>query len=146
MRHASRRTLLFLASAVAVSSCATEKEPVAYDYDAANRMWWAGRPEEAFRMMLPLAENGNARAQFYIGCRYIDGWGVARDETKAVEWITKAAQGGNAEAQFNLGVFYRDGRHGKAKDPVEARKWFELAAEQGYGPAKPEVSPLTASP
>jgi len=55
-------------------------------------------------------------------------------------------RGGNAQAQFNLGVFYRDGRQGLTKDPTEARKWLELAAAQGYAPAKSELSALTAMP
>jgi TPR repeat protein len=143
MHQTSRRAILGLIGLAALSSCATEKKPATYNYDAANRLWWAGRYAEAWEMMRPLAERGDPRAEFWVGCRYIDGRGVPRDNRMAVDWITKAAQDGNAEAQFNLGVFYRDGRRGLSKNPAEARKWLELAAAQNYAPARSELSTLT---
>jgi TPR repeat protein len=119
---------------------------MADDYDAANSLYWAGKLDEAWARMRPLAEGGDARAQFWVGSRYIDGRGVQRDDAQAVDWLTRSARGGNAQAQFNLGVFYRDGRRGLSKNPAEAKKWLELSAAQGYAPAKSELSTLTASP
>jgi uncharacterized protein len=115
-------------------------------YDDANRLYWAGKVEEAWAGMIPLAEGGDARAQFWVGSRYIDGRGTQRNDARAVDWITKAAEGGNAQAQFNLGVFYRDGMRGVTKDLVAAKKWLGLSAAQGYAPAKSELSTLTAPP
>lgn len=142
----SRRAFLILIGATALTSCASAEKPLTYDYDDANRLWWAGREDEAWAMMRPLADKGDPRAQFWMGCRYIDGRGVARNDAKAVAWITKSANGGGSEAQFNLGVLYRDGRRGLAKDPAEARTWLQLAAAQDYAPAKSELSTLAAPP
>lgn len=146
MHQTSRRAILISIGLVALSSCATANKPTTYDYDAANRLWWAGRYAEAWDMMRPLAKQGDPRAEFWVGCRYIDGRGVPRDNRMAVDWIRRAAQGGNAEAQFNLGVIYRDGMRGVSKDPAEARKWLELAAAQDYAPARSELSTLMPAP
>jgi TPR repeat protein len=146
MWQISRRAILVSISLVALSACAVPNKPAAYDYDTANRLWWAGRYADAWEMMRPLAEQGDPRAEFWVGCRYIDGRGVPRDDRMAVDWITKAAQGGDAEAQYNLGVVYRDGRRGLSRDPVQARKWLELAAAQDYAPAKSELSTLMPAP
>lgn len=37
------------------------------------------------------ADQGNADAQFWLGCMYQNGSGVERSYEKAVEWFQKAA-------------------------------------------------------
>jgi TPR repeat protein len=46
--------------------------------------------------------------------------------------IRAEADGGNTEAQIALGVAYRSGQAGVAKDPKQARAWFEKAAAQKH--------------
>ncbi|MEG2465569.1 MAG: SEL1-like repeat protein, partial [Kiritimatiellia bacterium] len=43
-----------------------------------------------------------ADAQYNLGCCYLKGEGVARDEAEAVEWWRKAAAQGVAEAKRAL--------------------------------------------
>ncbi len=38
------------------------------------------------------------------GIRYAEGRGVAKDESKAVQWYAAAAAQGHVDAQFNLGM------------------------------------------
>ncbi len=65
----------------------------------------------AFSEWKPLAEQGNAGAQFNLGVMYYKGRGVPQDYAEAVKWYRKAAEQGNAGAQFNLGhVRQRPGR------------------------------------
>lgn len=45
--------------------------------------------------------------------------------------IKKLADGGFAPAEFYLGEAYGDGKAGLAKDPTQARRWLEKAAEGG---------------
>jgi TPR repeat protein len=45
-----------------------------------------------------------------------------------------AAEQGHTIAQFNLGLCFMYGQ-GVAKDPVEAVKWYRMAAEQGHADA-----------
>jgi hypothetical protein len=56
----------------------------------------------AFAILLPLAEAGNAVAQRYLGILYEAGAGVAKDKAEATNWYRKAADQGDAEAQKNL--------------------------------------------
>jgi uncharacterized protein len=56
------------------------------------------------------AEQGYATAQTNLGCKYLDGEGVAQDDQRAIHWFRLAAEQGNAGAQFNLGLMYEDGR------------------------------------
>ncbi len=81
----------------------------------------------ALRLMRPLAEQGDAAAQFALGLMYATGQGVPQDYAEAAKWYRLAAEQGDAAAQFNLGVAYATGR-GVPQDYVQAYMWFDLAA------------------
>jgi len=59
---------------------------------------------------LPIAEQGNADAQYNLGIMYDNGYGVPQDYAEAVRWYRLAAEQGYAKAQFVLGVMYDNGR------------------------------------
>jgi TPR repeat protein len=88
------------------------------DYAAALREW------------TPLAEQGDAVAQFNLGVMYQQGQGVSQDYKTAVKWYALAAEQGDAEAQFNLGVMYFEGQ-GDLQDYVTAHMWANIAAVNG---------------
>jgi TPR repeat protein len=81
----------------------------------------------ALRLYKPLADQGDASAQYNLGTMYEAGQGVPQDYAEAVIWYRKAADHGAASAQYNLGVLYDTG-HGVPQDYVEAHKWYDLAA------------------
>lgn len=58
----------------------------------------------ASALFKPLAEQGNAPAQYSLGLMYRNGRGVPKDDQQAVFWYRKAADQGNADAQYNLGI------------------------------------------
>ena len=89
----------------------------------------------ALRLLKPLAEQGDAQAQFNLGVIYFNGDGVAQDYKTAVKWYTLAAAQGDASAQYNLGLMFEEG-NGVAQDYKTAVKWYTLAAEQGYAHAQ----------
>lgn len=62
----------------------------------------------ALRELKPLAEQGNAVAQYGLGIMYDNGQGVAEDDKEAVKWYRLAAEQGNVFAQYDLGVSYQD--------------------------------------
>jgi len=64
----------------------------------------------ALRLWRPLAEQGNAGAQFNLGVMYDEGQGVPQDYAEAVKWYRLAAERGFANAQYELGVKYATGR------------------------------------
>jgi TPR repeat protein len=59
--------------------------------------------------MLPIAEQGDASAQYNLGVMYANGYGVPQDYAEAVRWYRLAAGQGNAKAQYNLGLMYYNG-------------------------------------
>jgi uncharacterized protein len=78
----------------------------------------------------PLADHGDARAQFSLGLLYENGDGVPRDYAKARQWYEKAAAQGDAKAQLYLGLQSSFGQ-GVPMDLVEAYMWYSLAAGNG---------------
>ncbi len=91
--------------------------------------------ETALRELRPLANQGNAEAQYNLGVVYDKGLGVPRDYTEAAKWFRKAAVQGNAGAQFALGFMYGHGE-GVRQNYAEAVKWYRKAAEQGVARAQ----------
>jgi TPR repeat protein len=83
----------------------------------------------------PLAEAGDARAQFYLGFMYETGRGVPQDYVTAIYWYRRAASQGETTAQCRLGLLYDKGQ-GVAQDYVEAHKWLNLAAAHAPPPAR----------
>ncbi len=59
----------------------------------------------------------------------------ARDHDTALRELMPLAEGGNAEAQHMIGILYVRGR-GVKRSRAEGTRWFQMAAEQGYGPAQ----------
>jgi hypothetical protein len=84
----------------------------------------------AFRECLPLAQQGDAEAQYLLSIMYTNGDGVPKNGPEAFKWLSRAAEQGNAVAQQTLGIEYRFGR-GMSQNDAEAAKWFRRAAEQG---------------
>ena len=89
------------------------------DYAAAREQW------------APLAEQGDPKAQFRLGCLYAFCQGVPEDYAFALRLYRQAAEQGDADAQNNLGGMYAEGL-GVARDPVQAYMWLELAATAGH--------------
>ena len=85
----------------------------------------------ALRLLRPLADRGDATAQFNLGVMYDAGQGVPQNYPEAVKWFGLAAGQGHAEAQYNLGFMYANG-HGVQQDYVRSHMWFFLSAAQGY--------------
>jgi len=90
----------------------------AKDYARAAELW------------APLAEKGDATAQYYLGTLYAEGHGVAKNDATAFTWFQRAANQGNAAAQYNVGASYAEGT-GVAQSYPDAAKWFRRAADQG---------------
>ena len=84
----------------------------------------------ALRELQPLAEQGDAGSQLYLGFMYSNGQGVAQNYAEAVRWYRKAAKQGHAKSQNYLGIMYEEGA-GVTRDYTEAARWYRMAAEQG---------------
>jgi TPR repeat protein len=84
----------------------------------------------ALRLYKPLADKGDASAQYSLGTMYEAGQGVPQDYGEAAKWYRKAADQGDSHAQNNLGTMYEAGQ-GVPQDYGEAAKWYRKAADQG---------------
>jgi TPR repeat protein len=103
MKHALTRALL----AAVLSLWLTTSAWAGFDEGAAA--YERGDYATAFEEMLPIAEQGDANAQFNLGFMYDNGEGVPQDYAEAVRWYRLAAEQGNAFAQVNLGIMYANG-------------------------------------
>jgi uncharacterized protein len=104
--------------------------PAWADYQAGMDAYNHGDFATALREWRPLAEQGDAKAQFSFGLLYENGDGVPRDYAKARQWYEKAAAQGDAKAQLYLGLQSSFGQ-GVPMDLVEAYMWYSLAAGNG---------------
>jgi localization factor PodJL len=61
-----------------------------------------------------------------------------------MRWLRKAAERGLIDTQYNVAKLYEDGAPGIARDPVEALKWYLIAARAGDEGAEAAVDRLQA--
>ena len=64
-------------------------------FEDASIAYSEGDYATAIRLLLPLAEKGDAEAQNNVGLMYALGHGVPQDATMAVSWFRKAVDQGN---------------------------------------------------
>lgn len=82
-----------------------------------------------FRQWLPLAEGGDPKAMVNVAWCYLNGEGVDRSGSTGLDWYRKAASAGDPRAMLAL---YEQM---KARQPVEAEAFLELAVATGDGRA-----------
>jgi hypothetical protein len=130
------RTLLAIS---AMLCCNAAVAGLKEGYEALSRKDYA----TAIKEYRPLAERGNAEAQYRIGRMYEFGQGYPQDKAQGIAWIRKAAAQNHADAQQELGVIYATG-DGVQQDDVQAVAWFRKAAMQGDAMAQYNLGLLYA--
>ncbi len=89
---------------------------------------WVG--DAWLRRLQQQAENGDAKAQYKLGTRYLKGDGVEKDVARAFLWYQRAAEQGYVDAERYLAVCHASGL-GCEKNEAKAAEWFRKAAEHG---------------
>src|SRR5664279_5226523 len=84
----------------------------------------------AAKELRPVAERGDAEAQYRIGLMYEYGKGYPQDKAQGIVWFRKAADQNHASAQTELGIIYATG-DGAKQDDAQAFAWFQKAAPLG---------------
>lgn len=79
----------------------------------------------AIRLIRPLAEQGNAKAQNQIGVMYRRGEGVPSSASRAFMWFSLAARRGDAKAKADL----RDVSRSMTPEDVSRARDMALACE-----------------
>jgi len=88
--------------------------------------WQHADYSRAVGIWRPLAEKGDADAQFNLGQAYRLGRGVPTNLAAAQTWFERAASKGHVDAQTTLGLMlFENG------DRVRGVRWLKLAAEKG---------------
>lgn len=125
LKHALAAIILVLSLVAPVTAGPLEDAVAAYD---------RGDYATALRLLRPLASQGNALAQTFLGMMYYDG-DVPQNYAEAAKWLRLAADQGAPMAQTYLGVMYNLGR-GVPQNNTEALKWYRLAADRGEANAQ----------
>jgi uncharacterized protein len=86
----------------------------------------------AARIVVPLAQRGDARAQTLLGYMFANGRGVPQTYVESAHWYRSASEQGDATAQYMLGLMYDKGQ-GLPQDYVLAYKWLNLAVAHASG-------------
>lgn len=119
-----------------------------------------GAYDKAFTLNQQMAVQGDLDALYRVGCHYLTGQGVGRDEAAALECLQNASLLGHADATraltealtelpirlpdwddpviqaqtaLALGEFWQEGRAGVA-DAAQALRWYEHAATLAIDP------------
>lgn len=93
----------------------------------ATRVYDTGDYAQAVKLYRPLAEKGNADAQYVLGMMYRAGRGVERNNNEAKKWYQLASEQGQPMAQFYLGWMHARGDKSVPKDYVKAYMWINIA-------------------
>jgi TPR repeat protein len=98
-----------------VPPAATSAAPSGHEPDLAFGAFQRGYYLTALSIATHRAEaNNDVKAMTLLGEIYANGFGVARDDSKAVNWYKLAADRGDREAMFALAMFRLAGRGGDA--------------------------------
>lgn len=117
MIHKHLVAVLLVAAAAAPAPAQTVK--------AGIEAWQQADYSRAVTIWRPLAEKGNADAQFDLGEAYRLGRGVPINLGAATTWFQRAAKQGHIDAQRILGLLlFQNG------DRVNGLKWLKMAANR----------------
>lgn len=110
----------------AVALAGSAGAPAIADVKAGVDAWQAGNFAGAIKEWRPLADRGDADAQFNMGQAYKLGRGVSQDLRVARSWYQKAADQGHDQAGANLGlILFQSGER------AAAMPWIRKAADSG---------------
>jgi TPR repeat protein len=111
--------------------------------DAINAMR-AGNFAEAYCVLKPYAEAGDAEAQYNIGWMYLNGYGLMMNDSKALEWWQRSSDQGYTDASFSIAMLYSLGEGRVDKDMDKAIKYYLMAVEDGHEDANMIIRSMLA--
>jgi TPR repeat protein/S1-C subfamily serine protease len=115
--------VLLSAAPVAISSAWA-------DYDSGYKAFKNNDYKSAMDQLLPMAKQGDPKAQRLVGNMYAGGLGVDEDYEAAAKWYQASVAQGYAPAMADLGDLYYYG-NGVDQDQTIALKWYRRGAERG---------------
>jgi uncharacterized caspase-like protein len=117
------RSMTYVTQRRPVKTTALECQIRGGEYVAHDRANYA----TALRVWMASAQEGDPKAQYYVGEIYEQGLGTEPDYENAAHWYRKAAEKGYSPAQINLGFLYEQGL-GVEQDRQKAMAWYRKAS------------------
>ncbi|MEH6524947.1 MAG: tetratricopeptide repeat protein [Sneathiella sp.] len=99
----------------------------ALDFESGWKLYQQGRFVEAYEIWEPLAESGDAKAQFNLAVLYEQGRGVDPDSAKSAYWNNQAVEAEYPPALHNLALSLL-----AEKKNIEAIDYLRQAAEKDF--------------
>lgn len=115
--------LLFVAVLAGCAGTGGRPNP---NIERANQEAFRGNAQAAFAILRPLAEQGDADAQYALAKIQLREIWRDRDPVDGSKWLLKAAEQGHVQSQFDLAYYYGV----EEKNYPEALKWYLKVAEQ----------------
>ena len=103
---------------------------LASDFTYGQRLYTIGDYAGAFKVWRPLADGGDARAQYSLALMYTRGFGVDRDLDEARRWAEKAVAQGYAPARDMLRMLRSEQNASKKASPPR-NKYAHDTSEEG---------------
>ena len=144
LHRRTKRLSSFPGASVLALTLLLTSAPALGDAAAGMRAFNEGDYETALATWQPLADQGDANAQFGLGQLYGNGFGVPMDDALAIKWYTLAMEQGHAEAAYRLGVMYQNG-WGVEQSDAEMLRHFQLAANGGFVEAQRSLADMYAN-
>jgi TPR repeat protein len=107
----------------------------AADFDKGMEAYAKKDYAAALKELKPLAQQGDAKAQYNLGRIYSARKASSQDQKEAIIWYTKAAEQKDAFSQYTLGQMYAQEKN-VAKDYTKSYAWYNLALSQGNETAR----------
>lgn len=108
----------------------------ALDIDDAVHAMREGNFAEAYCILRSHAQDGDPEAQYNIGWMYLNGYGLAINDSLALEWWQRASDQGYIDATFSMAMLYSLGEGQVTKDMDRAIDLYLLAAQEGHEDAR----------
>jgi hypothetical protein len=135
MRGVNWMRKIFLCALVALLCTSFSLPAIAVDEEVIGarirQLYAAGDKPGAVKEIRKAAEMGLAWAQTSLAVAYLQGNGIEKSNTEAINWFEKAADQNYAPAQYHLAGLYAQGLAGERKEKL-ASELMRKSAEQGY--------------
>ena len=92
----------------------------------------AGNYAEAYCVLKPHAEAGDPEAQYNIGWMYLNGYGLAMNDSHALKWWKLASEQGYTDATFSIAMLYSLGESTVEQNMDTAIDYYLMAVEDGH--------------
>lgn len=94
------------------------------------------RAVEFYVRQMTTSPNYSSVAAFCLGCCFLGGWGVEREEDRAVQLYKASVRKGYLKGMNEVGWIYDHGLGGVTRDSVAAFRCFHALAKRGYALAQ----------